>query len=179
MLGAADGFEQAVVLHVAGADLENVGVFADDVDVFGRDDFGDNREAGFVAGRGEHFQAFFFEALESVGAGARFERAAAEGGRAGLLDRAGRADDLLFAFDGAGAGDDAECAAADGEAAGADDAGLGFGFDAGELVRRENGEHFVNAGAAFENADRGISLVANRGDHGALGAAQYRGLEAE
>ena len=49
----ADGFEQPVVLHVAGADLQHVGVFGDEVDVFGGDDFGDDGEAGFVAGRGQ------------------------------------------------------------------------------------------------------------------------------
>ena len=31
----ADRFQQAVVLHVAGADLQHVGVFGDQVDVFG------------------------------------------------------------------------------------------------------------------------------------------------
>ncbi len=126
---------------------------ATSVDVFGGDDFGDDREAGFVAGRGEQFQAFFLQALEAVGAGARLERAAAEGRGAGLLDRAGRCDDLLFAFDGAGAGDDAEVPAADGEAAGADDRRLGLRFEAGELVGGEDGQHFVDAGAAFEDAD--------------------------
>ena len=115
----ADGFEQPVVLHVAGADLQHVGVFADEVDVFDGDDFGDDGQARFVAGGGEQLQAFFLEALEAVRAGARLERAAAESGGAGRLDGAGRADDLLFAFDGAGAGDDAEVAAADREAAGA------------------------------------------------------------
>ncbi len=90
-----------------------------EVDVFGGDDFGDDGQAGFVAGGGQQFQAVFLQALEAVGAGARLERAAAEGGGAGLLDRAGRRDDLLFAFDGAGPGDDADRAAADGQAAGA------------------------------------------------------------
>ena len=32
----ADRFEQAVVLHVAGADLQHVGIFGDEVDVFAR-----------------------------------------------------------------------------------------------------------------------------------------------
>ena len=102
-------------------------------------------------------QAFFFQALEAVGAGARLERAAAEGRRAGLLDRAGRADDLLFAFDGAGAGDDAQVAAADGEAAGADDGRLRLGFARWPLVRGEDGQHFVDAGAAFQDADAAAS----------------------
>ena len=102
-------------------------------------------------------QAFFFEALEAVRTGARLERAAAEGGRAGLLDARADADDLLFAFDGAGAGDDAEVAAADGEAAGADDGRLRLGFEAGDFVRREDGQHFIDAGAAFEHADAAAS----------------------
>ena len=110
----ADGFEQAVVLHVAGADLQDVGVF------------GDERrhlrcamtsvtigEAGLFAGGGEQFQAFFLQALEAVGAGAGLEGAAAEGGGAGGFDRAGRVEDLLFALDRAGAGDDADHAGAD------------------------------------------------------------------
>ena len=66
-----------------------------------------------------------------------------------------------------------------GEAAGADDGRLGFGFQAGDLVRGENGQHFVDAGAAFENADGGVALVANRGDHGPLGAAEHGRLQAE
>ena len=134
--------------------MQHVGVLGDEVDVFAGDDFGDDGQARFGAGRGEHLEAFFLQALEAVRAGARLERAAAEGRRAGLLDRAGRGDDLLFAFDGAGPGDDAEVAAADGEAAGADDRRLRFGFEAGELVRGEDGQHFVHAGPAFEDAER-------------------------
>ena len=57
--------------------------------------------------------------------------------------------------------------------------GSDFGFDAREFVRREHGQHFVDAGAAFENADRGVAFVANRGDDGPLGASEHGGLEAE
>ena len=114
----ADGFEQLVVLHVAGADLEDVGVFGDELDVLGGHDLGDDGQAGLVAAAAS-ISGLFLEALEAVGAGARLEGAAAEAGGAGLLRRRRRCEDLLFALDGAGSGDDADVAAADLQAAGA------------------------------------------------------------
>ena len=71
-------------------------------------------------------------------------------------------------------------AAADGEAAGPDDRRLRLGFQAGDFVRGEDGQHFVDARPAFEHADAGRRpLVADRGDHGPLGAAEHGRLEAE
>ena len=71
---------------------------ATSVDVLGGDDFGDDGEARFVAGRGEQLEALFLQALEAVGAGARLERAAAERGGAGLLDGAGGARRFALRF---------------------------------------------------------------------------------
>ena len=124
-------------------------------------------------------QALFLEALEAVGAGARLERAAAQGRGAGGLHGAGGGEDLLFALDRAGPGDDADRAAADREAAGADDGRLGLELAAGELVGREDRQHFVDAGAAFELADAGDALLADGGDDGPLGAADDDGFQAE
>ena len=83
----ADCFEQAVVLHVARADLQHVGVFGDQRHVLAGDDFGHDGEAGFGAGLGQQLEAVFLHALEAVGAGPRLERSAAKRGGAGLLDR--------------------------------------------------------------------------------------------
>src|SRR5687768_18286260 len=52
--------------------------------------------------------AVFLHALEAVGAGPRLERPAAEGRAAGRLHRAGRGENLLFAFDRTGPGDRSE-----------------------------------------------------------------------
>ena len=92
---------------------------ADELDVFGGHDFGHDGQAGLVAGGGEQLAGLLPSTLEAVRTGARLERSAAERRRAGLLSPRGRSDDLLFAFDRAGAGDDARVAAADREAAGA------------------------------------------------------------
>jgi hypothetical protein len=81
--GVADGGKQGVVLAVARADLEHVGVFDELIDVGDADDFGDDFEAGFGAGFGEVFERFFAQPLEGVGGGARLESAAAKKLRAG------------------------------------------------------------------------------------------------
>ena len=47
----ADGLEQLVVLHVAGADLEHVGVLGDHRDVLGGHHLGDDRQARLLRGR--------------------------------------------------------------------------------------------------------------------------------
>ena len=83
---APDRPEQVVVLHVAGADLQHVGILADQLDLIDRHDLGDDGQTGLVAGFGEDLEAFFAEALEVVRAGAGLEGAAAEGGGAGFLD---------------------------------------------------------------------------------------------
>ena len=45
----ADGLEQLIVLHIAGANLEHVGVFGDDRDMLGSHDFGDHGQSGLGA----------------------------------------------------------------------------------------------------------------------------------
>ena len=89
-----------------------------------------------------------------------------------------RGDDLLFAFDAAGPGDDAQVPAAHGEAAGLHDRRLRLRFAAGDFVRREDLEHFVDARAAFDAAHHGhLPLVADHGDHGPLRAAEHGRLQ--
>ena len=153
---------------------------ATSVDVFAGDDFGDDGEAGFVAGRGQQFEAFFFQALEAVGAGARLERAAAEGRRAGLLDRAGRGDDLLFAFDGAGAGDDAEVPPPTVRLPARTTVGSDFVSRLASLYGARTGSTSSTPGPLSSTPTLAVvALVADRGDHGPLGAAEHGRLEAE
>jgi len=77
------------VLRVAGADLEHIGVLADDVEIAWVHDLGDDRQAGVVTRGGEHAQPFLAQPLERIGRGARLEGAAAHHVAARFLDRAG------------------------------------------------------------------------------------------
>ena len=85
----ADRLEQQVVLHVARADLEHVGVARDQRHVGRRHHLGDDRQAGLVARGGQDLQALLAQAPEVVGRGARLEGAAAQHVRAGRLARRG------------------------------------------------------------------------------------------
>ncbi len=139
----SEGFEERVVLHIAGADLEHVGIGGDEVDVGFREDFGDDGEAGALAGKGEEAEAFFAEALELVRGGAGFEGAAAQEGRAAGGNRIGGAEDLVFGFDAAGAGDDGEGALAEYGFADLDEGARGVELAADQRV---GGRDIVAAG---------------------------------
>ena len=91
----ADRFQQRIVLHVAGADLQHVGIVGHQRDVLRGHHLGDDGQAGLLAGLGQQLQPLFLQPLEAVGAGARLERAAAQAGRAGFLDDVGDFEDLL------------------------------------------------------------------------------------
>ena len=82
---------------------------------------------GPLPGLGQEAHAVHAQALEAVGAGARLEGAAAQDGGAGLGHRIGRAQQLVPALDGAGAGHDRERATADGGVAHPDDGVLAGG----------------------------------------------------
>ena len=67
-------------------------------------DLGHDRQAGRLMRLVEQFEAFSLEALERIRGGARLPRAAAQHGGAVRLHMARHVDDLLLAFDRAGAG---------------------------------------------------------------------------
>ena len=99
-----DVAQQRVVLHVPGADLEDVGVLGDDVDLVRLHHLGDDRQTGPLAGLGEVAQALDAQALERVGRGPRLERATAQDRGAGGRDRVGGLEQLVAALDRARAG---------------------------------------------------------------------------
>lgn len=142
--GAGGGDEQLEVLGVAGADLEDIGVFGDYFRVVFGEQFSDHGQAGFATGAGEEFEAFFAEALEFVGGGAGFEGAAAEDGGAGFLDCLGGAQELVGAFDRARAGHDMELGAADHHLADGDGGIGGVGFAADQFMA------FLDGGDRFD-----------------------------
>src|ERR1700731_1231514 len=96
--GAACTLEQREILHGAGADLDHVGVFFDEVEAFVVDGFGDDAKAVVLADLREDFEAVFAEALKTVRGSARFVSAAAEESYAGFLDAFGGGETLLFGF---------------------------------------------------------------------------------
>ena len=95
----SDVAQERVVLHVPGADLEDVGVLGDDVDLVRLHHLGDDRQARPLARLGEVAQRLDAEPLEGVRAGPRLERAAAQDRGAGGLDRVGRLEELVAALD--------------------------------------------------------------------------------
>ena len=82
---SADAPQQREVLHVARADLKDVGVLGDELDLVGSITSVIDREPGFPPGLGQQLQPLVLEPLERVGRGARLEGAAAQHARAGRL----------------------------------------------------------------------------------------------
>ena len=97
--GPGGGDEELEILRIARADLDDVRVFRNEVRVrFGKQ-FGDDRQAGFLARFGQEFEPLLAEALEFVGGSARFERAAAQDGGTGGFYGFGGFQQLHFALD--------------------------------------------------------------------------------
>ncbi len=80
-----DGHQERVVLHVPGADLEDVGVLGDVLHLARLHHLGDDRQARPLARLGEEAEPLEPEPLERVGAGPRLEGAAAQDVRADRL----------------------------------------------------------------------------------------------
>ena len=103
--------EKLKVLTVPRSDLQNVGDLGDMLDVALAEHFGDDLESGLLPSEGEEAQAFLPETLKFIRRGARLVGASAEDGGPGLLYGGRRGKKLLFAFDRAGSGHQAELVA--------------------------------------------------------------------
>ncbi len=68
--------------------------------------FGHHRHTNLVAGGTKIFETFYAQTLKGMGAGARLESTATQNMGTGAFHQTGCRCDLLFAFDGAGAGHD-------------------------------------------------------------------------
>ena len=110
---AAQRFQQREILHIARADLHEVGVLGHQLHVAIAHHFGDDAETGALLGLAQQLQPFQFHALEIVRRGARLERAAAQNPRAGRGHALGRLHDLLLALHRARPGHHDELVAAD------------------------------------------------------------------
>ena len=128
------GFQEAEVLHVPRADLQHVGIAGDQGHVAGGNHLGHKRQAGLLPGRGQNLQAVFLQSLKTVGTGAGFERAAAQGRGPPGLHGMGHIEQLSLVLHGTGPGNHAQMIASNGQAAGADDGRLRLGGAAGEPI---------------------------------------------
>ena len=101
-----DVLQQAEVLEVARAHLQAVDVGMDHLAVLGVHDFRERFQAVFLSPGLHDLQRFLTKALEAVRIRARFERAATNPVQAETRDAFGDFVELLFALDGARAGED-------------------------------------------------------------------------
>ena len=183
LFGAAGALEERKILHVARADLDDVGVFLDEVQGFVVDRFGDNAEAVGSADFRKDFEAVFTEALEAIGGSARLVRAAAEEPCAGFFDALGDGQALRFRFDSAGAGDEGNVIAANDDIAGrrgdAQDGIFFLGVAADEFVRFADRDAFDDTGKGFEDAKVDGVFVASDADGRADRAGDGMRFQAE
>ena len=105
--------QQRVVLHVARAELDDVGDLEHRLEVAGVHQLGDDRQAGALLGLGQQAQPLLPQALEGVRARARLVGAAAQHRRAAGEHRVGGGQQLVARLDGARPGDQREVLAAD------------------------------------------------------------------
>jgi hypothetical protein len=183
LFGAASALEEGEILHVARADLDDVGVFLDEVEGFVVNGFGDDAEAVGGAYFRKNFQAVFAEALKAVRRRARLVGATAEEAHAGLLEAFGYGEALLFGFDGAGPGHQGDVLAADNDVSrgrGDSKDGVFFlGIAADEFVGFADGDALDDARHRFEDAEVDGAFVAGDADGGAEGARHGVSFEAE
>ena len=170
--------QQREVLHVPRADLKDVGVLVDDLDLADVHHLGDQLEIVGVGGIAQQPQALFAETLEAVGRAARLEGAAAQHLGARALDGRGRRMHLVLGLRRARAGHDDDLVAADADFADGEDGVVGLEGAAGELVGLADAQHFVDAVEHLDEARVDLA-AADDAEHGARGAARAVHVHAE
>src|SRR5262245_61560231 len=149
--------QQGEVLHVARADLVDVGVLVDHLDLTEIHHLGDQLHAlggGRVA---EQAQPLLAEPLEAVRRAPRLERATAEALGAGAPHRRGGRAHLLLVLGRARAGHDDHLVAADADVADGDHGVVRLEGPARQLVRRRDAQHLVDTLEHLDQAGLGVS----------------------
>ncbi len=128
--------EQGVVLHVAGADLDDVSPLGDEGEGFSIDGFSDDAQAEAFTDPGEDAEGIEAEALKGVGRRAWFVSSAAEELRARGCDLFSDGEGLFLSFDGAGTSDNGQVATSYGGVGSGetDDGVFFFNVAAGQFV---------------------------------------------
>src|SRR6266403_1570506 len=114
LAGASGALEQREVLHVASADLDDVGVLVDEVERFVIDGFGDDEQSEAVANFGHDLQTFFAQSLKRIRRGAGLVSASAKELSSGTGNPLGGFKCLIASLDPARSGDNGEVGASDG-----------------------------------------------------------------
>ena len=159
--------QQGVVLHVAGADLQDVRVPGHEVDLADVHDLRDHLEALGVGGVAHEPQPLLAQPLEAVGRAARLERAAPQHLGARLLDGGGGGGDLLLGLHRARPGHDDHLVAADAEAAERHRGVLRPEGPARQLVGLGDAHHLVHAVHHLDEAGIEPPVAPHRAQHAA------------
>jgi hypothetical protein len=155
----AERFQEHEVLHIASADLHDVRVVGDEVDVAVTHDFGDDRKARGFFGFLQQFQTFFFQSLKIVWRSARLKGPAAEKFGAGFGHRFRGTHDLLFALHGTRAGNHDKLVAADFRAVHLDARFPFAKFLADEFVGRGNTHDVLDLRHSFHGFEAGRDIA--------------------
>jgi len=137
--------QQGVVLHVPGANLDDIGVFFNCPEIFAIGSLGDDEQAGLAADFIQYLESFFAQALEGIGGGAGLEGTATKDFGAVLLDDSGDGERLLFTFHGTRASHNDRLAGADGDITDGYNGRVRVGLAADELVGFGDGDSFLDA----------------------------------
>jgi hypothetical protein len=182
-LGAACAFEERKVLHVARADLDDVGVFLDEVERFIVDRFSDDAETVGRADFRKNLEAIFAEPLKAIRRSARLVGAAAEESRTGFFDALSDSQALLLGFHGARACYESDVLAADDDVSRGrrdpKDAVFFFRIAADKLVRLAYRDAFADPGHGLEDAEVHGAFVAGDADGRSNRAGDRVRFEAE
>src|SRR5262249_8950853 len=100
------------ILHVAGADLDDVAVSFDQINMRQFERFGDDLQSECVANLCHDFPSFFAESLKCIGRRSWLPHAASKEARTTLLNCFRDGERLVTILDRARAGDDGELASA-------------------------------------------------------------------
>ena len=179
LAGIAHLGQQHKVLHVAGADLDHVGIAFDELDAARVHHLGHDRHAVLVTHVAENLEPLFAHALVGVGAGARLEGSAPQDVGAGGADGAGDRVQPFGVFDGAGAGDHRQVTPADFHASHVDDARLGMCLGAGQLIGGQHADDVYHARDDLKLLGLELRLVADHADDRTIRAAAQMRLQAE
>ena len=161
----AHRLEQIEVLHVSGADLNDVHILEQGQlgDVH---QLGDNGQAGFRPGGLEILQAGFPQALEGVRGGTGLEGASPEHGGAAGLHRPGDGHHLFLALHRAGAGHDGQAPAADPGVPHRNHRILGVELPVGVLIRLLDPLHILHDVQSGDQVDVQLGGVAHQAQDG-------------
>ncbi len=162
----AEHLEQGEVLHVAGADLHDVGIAGHQLYVPRVDHLGDDGQAGRLPGQGQQLQPILFHPLEGIGAGARLEGPAPQHRRSGRLHGMSGLEYLRLALHRTGAGHHHQVRAADAQPRRQlHHARLRLDLAAGQLVGFEDRHHALHPRQRLQGVQHGLApLVADGAD---------------